>query len=61
MNMTRRIKNTIYNVTVTVVDSEVANMEDRILHMIQNQPVALGGEGGILDVPQPPRRQSERT
>ena len=49
MNMTRRIKNTIYQVKVTVVDSDGSNMEDRIIHMIQNQPVALAGEGGILD------------
>ena len=40
MNMTRRIKNTIYQVKVTVVDSDGSNMEDRIIHMIQNQPVA---------------------
>ena len=60
MNMTRRIKNTIYQVKVTVVDSDGSNMEDRIIHMIQNQPVALAGEGGILDVPHPSCRQPER-
>ena len=60
MNMTRRIKNTIYQVKVTVVDSDGSNMEDRIIHMIQNQPVALAGEGGILAVPQPSCRQPER-
>ena len=60
MNMTRRIKNTIYQVKVTVVDSDGSNMEDRIIHMIQNQPLALDGKGGILDVPQPSCRQPER-
>ena len=60
MYMTRRIKNTIYQVNVTVTESDGENMEDRILHIIQNQPVAMGAERGILDVPQPNRRQPER-
>ena len=60
MNMTRRIKNTIYQVKVTVVDSDGSNMEDRIIHMIQNQPVAMSGKRGILEAPQPNRRQPER-
>ena len=60
MYMTRRIKNTIYQVNVTVNESDGENMEDRILHIIQNQPVAMGQERGILDVPQPSRRQPER-
>ena len=60
MYMTRRIKNTIYQVSVTVTEGDGENMEDRILHIIQNQPVAIGSERGILDVPQPIRRQPER-
>lgn len=60
MYMTRRIKNTIYQVNVTVNESDGENMEDRILHIIQNQPVAMGGERGILEAPQPSRRQPER-
>ena len=60
MYMTRRIKNTIYQVSVTVTEGDGENMEDRILHIIQNQPVAMGGERGILDIPQPSRRQPER-
>ena len=60
MYMTRRIKNTIYQVSVTVTEGDGENMEDRILHIIQNQPVAMGPERGILDVPQPNRRQPER-
>lgn len=60
MYMTRRIKNTIYQVNVTVTESDGENMEDRILHIIQNQPVAMGGERGILEAPQPSRRQPER-
>ena len=60
MYMTRRIKNTIYQVNVTVNESDGENMEDRILHIIQNQPVAMGGERGILEAPQPNRRQPER-
>ena len=60
MYMTRRIKNTIYQVNVTVTESDGENMEDRILHIIQNQPVAMSENRGILDVPQPIRRQPER-
>ena len=60
MYMTRRIKNTIYQVNVTVKEGDGENMEDRILHIIQNQPVAMGGERGILEAPQPNRRQPER-
>ena len=60
MYMTRRIKNTIYQVNVTVTEGDGENMEDRILHIIQNQPVAMGGERGILEAPQPSRRQPER-
>ena len=60
MYMTRRIKNTIYQVSVIVTEGDGENMEDRILHIIQNQPVAIGSERGILDVPQPIRRQPER-
>ena len=60
MYMTRRIKNTIYQVSVTVTEGDGENMEDRILHIIQNQPVAMGENRGILDVPQPIRRQPER-
>ena len=60
MYMTRRIKNTIYQVNVTVTEGDGENMEDRILHIIQNQPVAIGPERGILDVPQPSCRQPER-
>ena len=60
MYMTRRIKNTIYQVSVTVTEGDGENMEDRILHIIQNQPVAIGGERGILEAPQPSRRQPER-
>ena len=60
MYMTRRIKNTIYQVNVTVAEGDGENMEDRILHIIQNQPVAMGGERGILEAPQPSRRQPER-
>ena len=60
MYMTRRIKNTIYQVNVTVTEGDGENMEDRILHIIQNQPVAMGGERGILEAPQPVRRQPER-
>ena len=60
MYMTRRIKNTIYQVSVTVTEGDGENMEDRILHIIQNQPVAMGGERGILEAPQPNRRQPER-
>ena len=60
MYMTRRIKNTIYQVSVTVTEGDGENMEDRILHIIQNQPVAMGQDRGILDVPQPNRRQPER-
>lgn len=60
MYMTRRIKNTIYQVNVTVTEGDGENMEDRILHIIQNQPVAMSGERGILDVPQPSCRQPER-
>ncbi|MBR0206909.1 MAG: hypothetical protein IJQ45_09245 [Clostridia bacterium] len=60
MYMTRRIKNTIYQVSVTVTEGDGENMEDRILHIIQNQPVAMGGERGILEAPQPVRRQPER-
>ena len=60
MYMTRRIKNTIYQVNVTVTEGDGENMEDRILHIIQNQPVAMGENRGILDVPQPIRRQPER-
>ena len=60
MYMTRRIKNTIYQVNVTVNESDGENMEDRILHIIQNQPVAMGPERGILEAPQPSRRQPER-
>ena len=60
MYMTRRIKNTIYQVNVTVNEGDGENMEDRILHIIQNQPVAMGPERGILEAPQPSRRQPER-
>ena len=60
MHMTRRIKNTIYQVSVTVTEGDGENMEDRILHIIQNQPVAMSGERGILEAPQPVRRQPER-
>ena len=60
MYMTRRIKNTIYQVNVTVNEGDGENMEDRILHIIQNQPVAMSGERGILKAPQPSRRQPER-
>ena len=60
MYMTRRIKNTIYQVSVTVTEGDGENMEDRILHIIQNQPVAMSQDRGILDVPQPNRRQPER-
>ena len=60
MYMTRRIKNTIYQVNVTVTEGDGENMEDRILHIIQNQPVAMSGECGILEAPQPNRRQPER-
>ncbi len=60
MYMTRRIKNTIYQVSVTVTEGDGENMEDRILHIIQNQPVAMGENRGILDVPQPSCRQPER-
>ena len=60
MYMTRRIKNTIYQVSVTVTEGDGENMEDRILHIIQNQPVAMGQDRGILDIPQPNRRQPER-
>ena len=60
MYMTRRIKNTIYQVNVTVNEGDGENMEDRILHIIQNQPVAMCPERGILEAPQPSRRQPER-
>ena len=60
MYMTRRIKNTIYQVSVTVTEGDGENMEDRILHIIQNQPVAMGQDRGILEAPQPSRRQPER-
>ena len=60
MYMTRRIKNTIYQVNVTVTEGDGENMEDRILHIIQNQPVAMGPERGILEAPQPSRQQPER-
>lgn len=60
MYMTRRIKNTIYQVNVTVTEGDGENMEDRILHIIQNQPVAMSQDRGILDIPQPSCRQPER-
>ena len=56
MYMTRRIKNTIYQVAVTITEGDGDSMEDRILRIIQNQPVAMSPERGILDAPQPTRR-----
>ena len=60
MNLTKRIGNTIYNVKITVADDDGMTMEDSILHMIQNLPLATDGKSGIMNVPLTSGLQPER-
>lgn len=60
MKLVKRIGNTVYNVNVTVVEDDGMNMEDSILHMIQNLPLATDGKDGIMNVPLTSCLQPER-
>jgi hypothetical protein len=58
--MTRRIGGTTYKVKVVWGDTGHETMEDKILRMIQNETVTIGGTYDIMSSPQM-SRQSERS
>ena len=60
MHLTKRIGNTIYNVNITVADNDETSMEDSILHIIQNLPLATNRKDGIMNVPLTACLQPER-
>ena len=52
MFLTKRIGNTTYNVNVYFSTKATETMEDKILRIIQNHPLAHGEKCGIIDVSQ---------
>ena len=57
--MTRRIGNTTYKVKVAF-SGGTEPIEDKILRMIRNEAMDIGGERGIMETPLM-SRQSERS
>lgn len=52
MFLTKRIGNTTYNVNVYFSTKATETMEDKILRIIQNHPLANGEKCDIIDVSQ---------
>ena len=50
--MTKRIGTTIYKVKIFPNKNGIETMEDKILRLISNQPLASGKNCGIIDLPQ---------
>lgn len=50
--MTRRIGTTTYRVIIHFTGKGKENMEDKILRLISNHPLASGSSCGIIDTPQ---------
>ena len=50
--MTRRIGTTTYRVKIHFTDIGKENMEDKILRLISNHPLASGSFCDIIDIPQ---------
>lgn len=50
--MTRRIGTTTYRVKIHFTDTGKENMEDKILRLISNHPLASGSSCDIIDIPQ---------
>ena len=50
--MYRRIGATTYKVRIHFSDTGTESMEEKILHMIENEAVTSGSECGMMDVPQ---------
>jgi len=50
--MYRRIGSTTYKVKIHFSDTETESMEDKILHMIENEAVTSGTECGTMETPQ---------
>ncbi|MBQ6234685.1 MAG: transposon-encoded TnpW family protein [Clostridia bacterium] len=60
MYMTKRIGNTTYRVKVVLSESGTQSLEDRLLRLIRNDPLAIGDHCGIMDSPQKDHPQRER-
>ena len=60
MYMTKRIGNTTYRVKVVLSESGTQSLEDRLLRLIRNDPLAIGDHRGIMDSPQKDHPQRER-
>ena len=50
--MTRRIGSTTYKVRVHFSDTAEETINDKILHLIQNEAVTNASDCGIMNVPQ---------
>lgn len=50
--MTRRIGTTTYRVKIHFTDIGKENMEDKILRLISNHPLASDSSCDIIDIPQ---------
>ena len=50
--MTKRIGQTTYRVKIHFSDNANETMEDKILRLISNHPLASGSSCGIIDTPQ---------
>ena len=60
MKMTKRIGNTTYCVEVVLTESGTQSLEDKLLRLIRNDPLATGDKCGILTMSQASRTQPER-
>lgn len=60
MYMTKRIGNTTYRVKVVLSESGTQSLEDRLLRLIRNDPLAIGNHCDIMGSPQKDHPQRER-
>lgn len=60
MKMTKRIGNTTYCVEVVLTENGTQSLEDKLLRLVRNDPLATGDEYGILAMSQASRPQLER-
>ena len=60
MKMTKRIGNTTYCVEVVLTESGTQSLEDKLLRLVRNDPLATEDESGILAMSQAPHPQPER-
>ncbi len=60
MKMTKRIGNTTYCIEVVLTENGTQSLEDKLLRLVRNDPLATGDECGILAMSQAPRPQPER-